>query len=751
MSYYSNDVPWISQQYGFNIDEKTPRVICSAAGQIKVLNCDPDILEEVLSYVDGNNSFAEIERKFVDRFSLQDIKSFLNTILDEGIIESRTEEIISNKNPKLLVIGDGVIFESLVRDKNICIDVDDFLRKDNIYDFDIAVFAPSTATYADMLAVNKKLYHTIKPFIPIFYSGGKILAGPLVVPNKSACLECVLSHELKCLNSKLPEGEKVGIREIQSLKYSCNLPKSINSTRIQYIIRCVVDDLIKYNAGMSSDFLDYQYFFELDHPKFAKEQISPTTYCDFCNGMNKNYIHFEANSMNFDSLLHGKANVNSTILIRRDVKYEVGGLRSTSEKETLKILNNELSKFGTKIRVEPAIGNPFNDNNAIHCYNSFIEQTNNAKIPFLFRTNEGAGKGSTKTQSYFSAAFELLEHAGLQYAGDIPIVCAKYKDVKEIAIDLPYLASTVKNQNTAFDDFDEYDEVDWVVATSLTDGTNRLVPAFLVFMYDVELKGRFFASSSNGAAIATTLEDAILHGLFEAVERDAWLICQSNPYVLPVLDYTSVVNPQIKKIINRIREMGYDIITRDYTTDLGIPVYRTWIVNKNDYSRYAYNGLGCHVLPELALERSITEAVQVEDWSDTGGDIDSNMITEEVLNKSLVNLYNQHFLVNKDVFGKTEKQVPIRKSLFNIKSSYDTMRQVANLIKKKVGGDVYYVDLTKTGMNVKIARTVITGDFQRMNIPLISVCDRMFEFGINCGYGNKKTVYEELFMGQYAH
>lgn len=156
-------------------------------------------------------------------------------------------------------------------------------------------------------------------------------------------------------------------------------------------------------------------------------------------------------------------------------------------------------------------------------------------------------------------------------------------------------------------------------------------------------------------------------------------------------------------------------------------------------------------MPELALERSITEAVQVEDWSDTGGDIDSNMITEEVLNKSLVNLYNQHFLVNKDVFGKTEKQVPIRKSLFNIKSSYDTMRQVANLIKKKVGGDVYYVDLTKTGMNVKIARTVITGDFQRMNIPLISVCDRMFEFGINCGYGNKKTVYEELFMGQYAH
>lgn len=752
MSYCSKDVPRISQQYAYDIDVKKQRVICSAAGQIKVLNCDPDILEEVLSYVDGTNSFAEIENKFVDRFPLQNIKFFLNTILDEGVIETGIGEITLNKNTKLLVIGDGTIFESLVSDSDICMDVAHFLGEDNIYDFDMAVFAPSVATYADMLAVNKKLYQTMKPFIPITFSGGKILAGPLVVPNKSACLECVLSHELKCLNSKLSEDTKIGINEIQSLKYSCILPQNASSATVQYITRCVVDDLTKYNVGMTSDFLDYQYFFELDHPKFTKEQIFPTTYCHFCNGINKNYIRFEPGSMKFDSLLYGKANVNSTVLSKSDIKYKVGGFRSTTESETSKILNDELSKFGAKVRVEPAVGNPFNDNNAIHCYNSFIEQTSNAKIPFLFRKNEGAGKGRTKTQSYFSAAFELLEHAGLQYAGDIPIVCAKYKDVKEIAIDLPYLASTVKNKNTAFDDFDENNEVDWVVATSLTDGTNRLVPAFLAFMYDVELKGMFFGSSSNGAAIATTLEDAILHGLFEAVERDAWLLCQSNPYVLPILDYTSIANPQIKKIINRIKEMGYDIITRDYTTDLGISVYRTWIINKNDYSRYAYNGLGCHTLPELALERSITEAVQVDDWSDTGGKIESDMITEEVLNKSLVNLYNQHFLVNKDVFGKTDKKVPIRKPLFNnIESSYDAMMQVASLIKKKVGGDVYYVDLTKPGMNVKIARTVITGDFQRMNIPLVSVCNRMFEFGINCGYSNKRTVYEELFMGQYAH
>lgn len=127
------------------------------------------------------------------------------------------------------------------------------------------------------------------------------------------------------------------------------------------------------------------------------------------------------------------------------------------------------------------------------------------------------------------------------------------------------------------------------------------------------------------------------------------------------------------------------------------------------------------------------------------------MLTETILNKSLITLYNQHFLVSKDVFGEVEKAVPIREPLFEETSSYDILMKIAKKVKEKTGGDVYYINLTKPGMDVKIVRTVITGDFQKMNIPLIAVCNRMFEFGINCGYSDKKTRYEDLFMGQYAH
>ena len=525
MNYALLDIPRINPNYASRCDFKANRVICSAAGQIKILNCDPAILTEVLQNVDGNTAFGEIERRFCDRYPLESIRSFLNILLEEGIIEKAEDKPHSLKHANVLVIGEGSIFNSIVScsGSNSHLSTVDFLTTDSPINYDAAIFAPGIATNEEMLAVNKKLYYIDKPFIAFFCNGEKLVAGPLVVPGKSACLECVLSHEIKWLNSKLSKDARIKTQDVLSLRFSCELPSTTSKEVLAYISSCVMTDLEKYNNGDVSVFLDKQFYFELNEPKYTVERVNPTTSCDFCSGMNKKYVRFDPENTDCVSLLNELLIEDAPELTKRNIKYRVGGFRSASETETMSILQTELKKFGAKVRVEPAIGNPFNDSDTIHCFNSFIEQTSNAEIPFLFRKNEGAGKGLTETQSFFSAAFELLEHAGLQYAGDVPIVCAKYKDVQNVAIDMPYLASMIKNPNTAFDNFDENEEIDWVVATSVTDGSHKLVPAFMAFLYDVELKGTLYAASSNGAAIATSVEDAILHGLLESIERDAWL------------------------------------------------------------------------------------------------------------------------------------------------------------------------------------------------------------------------------------
>ncbi|MBF0780650.1 MULTISPECIES: hypothetical protein [unclassified Granulicatella] len=127
------------------------------------------------------------------------------------------------------------------------------------------------------------------------------------------------------------------------------------------------------------------------------------------------------------------------------------------------------------------------------------------------------------------------------------------------------------------------------------------------------------------------------------------------------------------------------------------------------------------------------------------------MIDLSVLSNSLINIYNQHYLVNKDIFGKTDKKTSIGNPSIHIDSTFDAINKIASILNENIGAKIYYVDLSKKDLKTKVVRVIITGDFQLMNIPLISVTDRLFEFGIRCGYSNKKTTYEELFMGKYQH
>ena len=753
MKYMLEDIVIINPNYSQVRDNVAKRVICNSNGGIKILNCNPEILDEVFNYVTNNNTYRDIQDALGKKYPINDVIDFLQTLVDEGILISQQNSInnLNVKKSDVLVIGEGRIFEGFKKFNIDMVIFEEFMNNDIENDYKYIVIAPEQLLYKDMVKINRRLYGKEKNYIPVYFNGDKIVFGPLIIPGKTLCLECIISHELKVLNKRMDGENRIELENILDLRFSDHLDIEYTDYDIQYIESFIIKDLDRFKCGEGSRLLDKQFSLDKEVVEFYNEEVQPTTYCNFCHGMNKNYLSYKAEEMDIKNLFNSHFNVNKAKFSNNSIKYKVGGFRSKSEDETKRILDKELKKFGAKIRIEEAKGNPFNDAGTVHCFNSYIDQIYNSGSGFLFRKTEGAGKGLTEQQAYFSAGFELLEHAGLQYGGDIPIISAKYCDVKAHAIDIIELVDTIKNTNTIYDSFDKDAEVDWVVANSVINNKPILVPAFLVFMYDVEVKGMFFPISSSGAAIGTTLEDAVLHGLLESIERDSWLICQCNPYTMPILDYSSIKSKKVKRIINSIKKMGYDIVTRDYTSDLGIPVYRTWIVNKNDYSRYAYNGLGCHVSPELALERSITEAVQVDDWSDTGVELDSSMITLEVLNSSMTNIYNQHYLVNKDIFADREKTVPIREEVLYTESSYDAAKRIVELINPKTNGDVYYVDVTKPGMNIKIIRTIITGDFQRMNIPLLSVSNRMFKFGINCGFDCNETRYENLFMGKYAH
>ena len=69
-----------------------------------------------------------------------------------------------------------------------------------------------------------------------------------------------------------------------------------------------------------------------------------------------------------------------------------------------------------------------------------------------------------------------------------------------------------------------------------------------------------------------------------------------------------------REVIDRLQRAGVFTSAWDLTTDVGIPVYGCAIMERPDPARMRsmgiHYGFGCHLSPEVALSRALTEAVQ---------------------------------------------------------------------------------------------------------------------------------------------
>lgn len=198
MAYNGNEVPLINEFYSQLADYENNRVICSSEGQIKVLNCEPNILFEVLSLIDGIRSFDEIESKLSNKYLLVEIREFLSTLLDEKILIVPSFSNMNNSIPSILVISDDEFW--IKSNKYKSISIKDFMSDSKLLKFDIAIDISTLSTYEDILTLNQKLYKIDKKFVIIRCNGENIAAGPLIIPGNSGCYECLVSMELKSLN-----------------------------------------------------------------------------------------------------------------------------------------------------------------------------------------------------------------------------------------------------------------------------------------------------------------------------------------------------------------------------------------------------------------------------------------------------------------------------------------------------------------------------------------------------------------------
>jgi ribosomal protein S12 methylthiotransferase accessory factor len=153
-------------------------------------------------------------------------------------------------------------------------------------------------------------------------------------------------------------------------------------------------------------------------------------------------------------------------------------------------------------------------------------------------------------------------------------------------------------------------EMAWSAVWSLTHGRTGYVPSALCYYAHPDMKTHFVCwADSNGTASGATIEEAILQGAFELVERDAVGIWWYNRLRRAPVDVDSFELPSWAAIRREYARRHRDIWVIDLTTDLGIPVFAALSRRtEGDRPEDIVMGFGAHFDATVALTRAITEA-----------------------------------------------------------------------------------------------------------------------------------------------
>lgn len=224
------------------------------------------------------------------------------------------------------------------------------------------------------------------------------------------------------------------------------------------------------------------------------------------------------------------------------------------------------------------------------------------------------GKGPTLVTAMVSGAMEAIEMFHAEHA-DLPVLEVSLDGIH--ADGMPVIAThnlpLVKHQRLLTDQ-----PIPWVWGEELVSVKPMLVP-----FSTVHLKGRRdaqrivespFQRSSNGLASGNIRLEAVLAGMYELIERDAYALARAVPGFWSrqdtVVDLQGVSSAVISDMVGLLEEAGVAVVVHDMTSDLGVPAFAARLFDLVHPEYGTAVGYGCHLETEVALVRAITEAVQ---------------------------------------------------------------------------------------------------------------------------------------------
>lgn len=277
----------------------------------------------------------------------------------------------------------------------------------------------------------------------------------------------------------------------------------------------------------------------------------------------------------------------------------------------------------------------------------------------------------------------------------------------------------------------------WTTCESLSDDSHLLVPCQSVwFSYPhISKESIVYPAISTGVAAGACLSAAILRGLLEVVERDAFVIYYLQKLPAPRIRLDLIKNIQVKQMVEMIKGYKMEIICFDISTDLEIPVMMSIVLDRTGVGKAVSVGLKSDLNPIKAIIGSMEESFHTRKWIRNEHEKRQTPITindfsknSDMVARGL--LWYSVDSINRLDFWLNNKQTKIVKEESKPTSSGDQLQRVIQSLSK-CGYTAYWKNLMVLqfkNLNIYVAKSIIPG-LQPLYLNeryRLAVSDRMY-------------------------
>ncbi|MFL6814483.1 MAG: TOMM precursor leader peptide-binding protein, partial [Bradyrhizobium sp.] len=556
-------------------------------------------------------------------------------------------------------------------------------------------------------------------------SGAFPLVGPVFSPGGSACWTCLFDRMIR-------NREVKGFLDRGPARVLVPSPLARNPVGQSAIQLAAVEIAKAIATGFRTELSNHIVSLDLLGSTIAKHYVSHRPQCPTC-GMKK--------------LLNPRRSPQPIELGAGDKLFMTsGGYRTVTSRTTVARFRKHVSPLtGVVTRLERIEADlPMNTN--YYAAHNFSAPAQNVDQLRSGLTGGSFGKGSTAEQGEASALMEAIERYSGIFQGDEIRVTRRFTHFPSGEAILPndvllfsdaqshphQTEAEEQHTQAAPPPFDRSARIEWSPAWSLRDQRFKYLPTTLLYFFYSGPAA--FHADSNGCAAGNTVEEAIVQGFLELVERDSYAIWWYNRLQVPEIDLKQFEDSYIRDLQTQLADSGRRLWVLDVTSDLGVPTFVAilhWMQNGQENIEF---GSGAHFDNRIAVLRALTELNQFLSIGLMGGGSGEKSSLDGT---TPLYLKEHPFLVPSGKPAMNPRALAKFGPLDNTREQVDACVNIAS----RAGLDFLVLNQTRPDVGVPVVRVIAPGlrHFYRRFAP-----GRLYDVPIKLGLLDRPLLENEL-------